>query len=182
MGSGRRDPRSNSHAVSISRALAAMGQPTIWPAPVTKPMAIAGMPPKSSTFNPACQITPASRRVNRTLLRLDPAPRQRNPFSERALPESAAVPARIFRRRVIVRGRVQGVWFRESVRRLAEGNQVAGWVRNRPDGTVEAVFEGRRESVEELERFCHGGPPYARVDSVEAKDEDATGETGFRVR
>ena len=92
------------------------------------------------------------------------------------------MPTPIIRRRVIVRGRVQGVWFRESVRRLAEANQVAGSVRNRPDGTVEAVFEGLREGVETLERLCATGPPYARVESVEASEEEPTGEQGFRVR
>jgi acylphosphatase len=86
------------------------------------------------------------------------------------------------RRRVVVRGLVQGVFFRDSVRRLAERYGVAGWVANRRDGAVEAVFEGEPEAVERLIRFCREGPPGARVDSVEITEEQPGGEHGFSVR
>ena len=86
------------------------------------------------------------------------------------------------RRRVVVHGHVQGVFFRDSVRRLAERNRVAGWVRNRPDGSVEAVFEGERESVERLVRFCGEGPRGARVEGVDVADEEPEGLRGFSVR
>lgn len=86
------------------------------------------------------------------------------------------------RRRVVIRGRVQGVFFRDSVRRRATENGVTGWVRNRPDGAVEAVFEGPPERVDELIAFSKTGPPHALVESVETIDEEPVGEPGFRVR
>jgi acylphosphatase len=86
------------------------------------------------------------------------------------------------RRRVVVRGHVQGVFFRDSVRRLAERYGVAGWVGNRRDGAVEAVFEGDADAVERLVRFCREGPRGARVDGVEVTDEEPEGERGFSVR
>jgi acylphosphatase len=87
----------------------------------------------------------------------------------------------LIRRRVIVRGRVQGVFFRDSVRRLAVQRGIAGSVRNRPDGTVEAVFEGEPEGVERLVEFCRKGPRGASVESVEVADEAPRGEAGFTV-
>lgn len=86
------------------------------------------------------------------------------------------------RRRVVVRGRVQGVFFRDTTRRRAQAHGVAGWVRNRPDGTVEAVFEGPPEAVERLLRFCETGPPRAEVTEVEVAAEPVEGLTGFAVR
>jgi acylphosphatase len=86
------------------------------------------------------------------------------------------------RRRVVVHGRVQGVFFRETIRRLAEEQGVDGWVRNTWDGTVEAVFEGRTEAVERLVALAHRGPPSARVERVEVVEEDEEGLTGFSVR
>jgi acylphosphatase len=86
------------------------------------------------------------------------------------------------RRRVVVRGHVQGVFFRDSVRRLAEPYGVSGSVANRWDGAVEAVFEGSPEDVERLVEFCREGPRGARVEAVEVTDEAPAGETGFSVR
>lgn len=85
------------------------------------------------------------------------------------------------RRRVTVRGRVQGVWFRESTRLAAERAGVTGWVRNLPDGTVEAAFEGTPAAVEELVAFCRFGPKAAQVAGVEVAAEQPIGETGFTV-
>ena len=85
------------------------------------------------------------------------------------------------RRRLVVHGRVQGVWFRESARRRAEELGVGGWVRNRPDGTVEAELEGETEDVEVLVAWFGHGPPGAQVDRVEVDERTATGERGFRV-
>jgi acylphosphatase len=86
------------------------------------------------------------------------------------------------RSRVIVHGLVQGVFFRDSTRRLAQREGVGGWVRNRPDGTVEAVFEGEPEAVERLVRFCSEGPRGAVVEQIERFDEPVAGLTGFSVR
>jgi len=86
------------------------------------------------------------------------------------------------RRRVIVHGRVQGVWYRDSCRREAESSGVAGWVRNRPDGTVEAAFEGTRAAVDALVAWCRTGPIRARVVRVEEIEERPTGDAGFGVR
>jgi acylphosphatase len=84
--------------------------------------------------------------------------------------------------RAIVRGRVQGVAFRWATAEAAEREQVSGWVRNRADGTVEAVFEGPAEAVATLLAFVRRGPPAARVRAVEASDEPPCGEHGFEVR
>ena len=86
------------------------------------------------------------------------------------------------RRRVVVRGRVQGVWFRESARRRAESLGVAGWVRNNPDGSVEAELEGSAEDVEVLVSWFGHGPPQARVDAVDVTPLAPLGERGFQVR
>lgn len=80
-----------------------------------------------------------------------------------------------------MRGRVQGVFFRDTVRRMADSRGVAGWVRNREDGAVEAIFEGPPEGVESLVRFCHEGPRGAVVEQVEAFDEDPEGIAGFSI-
>jgi acylphosphatase len=85
----------------------------------------------------------------------------------------------MIRRRVVVSGRVQGVWFREATRRLAEREAVAGWVRNNADGTVEAVFEGEAAAVQRLIGFCRLGPPEARVEAVEVRVEEPQGLAGF---
>jgi acylphosphatase len=85
-------------------------------------------------------------------------------------------------RRVVVHGRVQGVFFRETARRRAQTAGVTGWVRNRPDGAVEAVFEGEREAVERLVDFCREGPRGARVDWVDVLAEDPEGLRDFDVR
>jgi acylphosphatase len=77
---------------------------------------------------------------------------------------------------------VQGVFFRDSLRRLANRHGVSGWARNTPEGTVEAVFEGEPAAVERLVSFAQMGPPDARVDSVEIYDEPPEGLSAFSVR
>ena len=84
-------------------------------------------------------------------------------------------------RRVVVRGNVQGVFFRDTTRRLAESRGVAGWVTNRGDGAVEAVFEGKPDAVAALVEFAREGPRGAQVESVEVVDEEPDGMQGFRV-
>lgn len=89
------------------------------------------------------------------------------------------------RRRVhaIVRGRVQGVFYRASARREASARGLTGWVRNLPDGSVELVAEGPAPAVEAFLAWCREGPPAARVEAVEVRDEPPRGETGpFVVR
>jgi acylphosphatase len=88
----------------------------------------------------------------------------------------------IKRTRVVVHGLVQGVFFRDSTRRRADQEGLSGWVRNRPDGAVEAVFEGEPEAVARLVRFCHEGPRAAQVERVDSFDEDPQGLAGFLVR
>jgi acylphosphatase len=85
------------------------------------------------------------------------------------------------RKRVIVHGRVQGVFFRDATRRLAERHGVAGSVRNTTDGTVEAVFEGPPDAVEELVAFCEQGPRGAAVERIEIYEESPEGVLGFNV-
>jgi acylphosphatase len=86
------------------------------------------------------------------------------------------------RRRLIVHGRVHGVGFRVSVAAAARTRGVAGWVRNRPEGTVEVVLEGEPEPVESLVRFCGEGPRAARVARVETFTERPEGLQGFEIR
>ncbi|HYO32780.1 MAG TPA: acylphosphatase [Nocardioidaceae bacterium] len=86
------------------------------------------------------------------------------------------------RRRVVVRGDVQGVFFRDGCRRAALAAGVRGWVRNCDDGSVEAVFEGEAPAVESLCDWCREGPPHARVDEVVVTAEGPIGERGFEVR
>jgi acylphosphatase len=86
------------------------------------------------------------------------------------------------RKRVVVHGNVQGVFFRDSTRRLAAQHGVAGWVRNNPDGSVEAVFEGDPSDVEQLIRFARKGPRGAQVERVDVLDEGAEGLNDFVIR
>ena len=86
------------------------------------------------------------------------------------------------RRRVVVHGHVQGVFFRDTCRRQADARGVAGWITNRPDGAVEAVFEGNPDDVAALVDFCRHGPRGADVRSVEENSEEPEALTGFRIR
>jgi len=83
---------------------------------------------------------------------------------------------------VVVSGRVQGVWFRQSTAARAAEIGVDGWVRNLDDGRVEAAFEGSPASVDLAVEYVRDGPERARVDSVDVTPEPPTGETGFSVR
>ena len=85
------------------------------------------------------------------------------------------------RRRVVVHGFVQGVFFRDTVRRRAQAASVNGWVRNTWNGTVEAVFEGEADAVDRLVDFCRRGPSGARVDRVEVSDESPEGLRAFEI-
>lgn len=89
--------------------------------------------------------------------------------------------AGIVRRHVWVSGRVQGVFFRAATVKAAKANGVSGWVRNLPDGRVEAVFEGPAESVEAAVSWCRHGPEHAVVDHVEIVDEEPRHVDGFSV-
>lgn len=84
--------------------------------------------------------------------------------------------------RVVVRGLVQGVFFRDSCAREARVARVKGWVRNRADGAVEAWFEGRPEAVAALVAWCRHGPPHADVVEVEVVADSPTGLEDFRIQ
>ena len=86
------------------------------------------------------------------------------------------------RRRVTVAGRVQGVFFRDSLRQRANSHRVTGWATNRSDGALEAVFEGSPDDVDRLVQFAKSGPRQAEVDSVDVREEEPEGLTGFEVR
>lgn len=90
-----------------------------------------------------------------------------------------AQPTRV---RIEVEGRVQGVFFRESTRREAQRLGVSGWVRNRPDGSVEAVFEGEPSMVEAAVEWARRGPERAVVTALRRVDEEPQGADGFSVR
>lgn len=89
--------------------------------------------------------------------------------------------AAVRRAHVWVTGRVQGVFFRGSCAEEAARLGIRGWIRNLPDGRVEAVFEGPRETVDEMLRWCEKGPPGAKVFRLAGKDEDPEDEQGFTV-
>jgi acylphosphatase len=90
--------------------------------------------------------------------------------------------AEIVARSVRVSGRVQGVFFRDACRSEAESHQVAGWVSNEPDGSVQAWFEGSPEAVDAMLAWCRSGPPRADVSDVQVRDESPGGLTDFEVR
>ena len=85
-------------------------------------------------------------------------------------------------RRLRIHGRVQGVWFRESMRQAAEALGITGWVRNRLDGTVEAVVEGSPGAVEAMLAWARRGPDHAEVRQVEVADEPHSGSAAFEKR
>jgi len=87
----------------------------------------------------------------------------------------------VVRRRLVISGRVQGVAFRETCRRVATEHSVGGWVRNRSDGRVEAVFEGPAEQVDQLVAWAGQGPRSALVTDVEVRVEQPEGLTSFVV-
>ncbi len=82
---------------------------------------------------------------------------------------------------VRIYGRVQGVWFRAHTKEMAEKLGIKGWVRNMPDGSVEAVFEGDEKSLKEMIKWCQRGPPLARVTRVEVRYEEPKGEKEFKI-
>ena len=84
--------------------------------------------------------------------------------------------------RVVVSGRVQGVWFRDSCRQRARIERVGGWVRNRSDGAVEAEFEGELRAVERMIAWCRQGPTHATVSDVTTVTIPPIGERTFRIR
>jgi acylphosphatase len=95
------------------------------------------------------------------------------------LPANAVEMVRV---RVIVTGRVQGVWFRDTCRDQARRESVHGFARNRADGTVEVELEGTEPAVERMIAWCRVGPARARVDSVAVERITPVGEPGFRIR
>ena len=85
--------------------------------------------------------------------------------------------------RLIIYGRVQGVWFRDSTRREALMLELCGWIKNRPDGSVEVLAEGPEENVEKLIKYCHQGPAHAQVSNVDEIREEWMGEfISFDIR
>ncbi|MDY7014107.1 MAG: acylphosphatase [Cyanobacteriota bacterium] len=94
----------------------------------------------------------------------------------------AATPSETVRAHVFISGKVQGVGYRYSTVRQAQRFGLNGWVRNLPDGRVEAVFEGDRARVEQMVNWCYDGPPAARVDDLQTTYERATGFDGFETR
>jgi acylphosphatase len=99
------------------------------------------------------------------------------------MPPTARPEEERIRRHVIVSGRVQGVFFRDSTQREAQRRGAGGWVRNLGDGTVEAVFEGRPEVVEAMVDFCRRGPERARVDRLDVDaGQPPEGLSGFEIR
>jgi acylphosphatase len=83
---------------------------------------------------------------------------------------------------IIISGRVQGVWFRGWIAKQAEALQIRGWVRNRVDGSVEAVFTGAQHHVDEMIKRCQSGPPLARVDHMDVTPTDDDSLNGFEKR
>jgi acylphosphatase len=94
----------------------------------------------------------------------------------------SVVPGIKFRARILVSGKVQGVYYRQTTKEVASRNGLKGWVRNLADGRVEAVFEGDKESIDRTIEWCRTGPPNARVQAVDVSFEDYSGEfSDFRI-
>ena len=104
---------------------------------------------------------------------------QVNALLDAAEPEDGVVPVA---RRAVVHGRVQGVFFRDTVRRAAQQRGVAGWAANRPDGTVEVWLEGEQDAVDSMLRVLHDGPPRAEVERVDVDEVEPEGLRGFETR
>lgn len=86
------------------------------------------------------------------------------------------------RSHVVISGRVQGVFFRMETKQVADSFNVSGWVKNNRDGAVEAVFEGEKEAVDSVVKWCRKGPPLSKVDRVDVIEEDYKGEfRGFDI-
>jgi acylphosphatase len=88
----------------------------------------------------------------------------------------------VVRRRLVIHGRVQGVFFRDTLRRVAERNGVSGWARNTHEGTVETVLEGDEGAVDRAIKWAHQGPEGAAVERVDVREEQPEGLTGFAIR
>ena len=86
------------------------------------------------------------------------------------------------RRRLVVHGKVQGVFYRDSTRQAARNEGVAGWAANRGDGTVEVVLEGPADAVESVVGYCRSGPSSADVQALDEHEEMPEGLTGFQIR
>ena len=86
------------------------------------------------------------------------------------------------RRRLVVHGKVQGVFFRDSARHAARNEGVSGWAANRSDGSVEVVLEGPADAVQSVVGYCRRGPSSADVHSVDEHEEAPEGLTGFQIR
>jgi acylphosphatase len=95
---------------------------------------------------------------------------------------SRAYRVRVVRFRVVISGRVQGVSFRDACRRMAERHGVSGWVRNLPDGNVEAVFEGPAAEVHRLVEWSRHGPRSAVVEDIRVQAEPHEGISGFQIK
>jgi acylphosphatase len=83
---------------------------------------------------------------------------------------------------LLIQGRVQGVWYRASTVEKAQELGLVGWVRNRPDGSVEVLAQGKRRAVTSLEDWCRRGPTGARVDSVSVQEHPPEATNEFRIR
>lgn len=89
----------------------------------------------------------------------------------------------MIRARLVIHGRVQGVFYRASCRAEAQARGLVGWVRNRPDGTVEALLQGPEEKVQDMIRWCYAGPPGARVSKIDVTHESPGDDLReFRIR
>lgn len=86
------------------------------------------------------------------------------------------------RKRVVVTGEVQGVFYRDTCRTVAEEAGVAGWATNLPDGRVEVALEGDEEAVQSVLDWCRAGPNHATVHSIDVSDEPPKGASGFKIR
>ena len=87
----------------------------------------------------------------------------------------------MIRRRLLVSGRVQGVFYRDTCRSTAESAGVGGSARNLPDGRVEVILEGEESAVDKVIAWCRRGTPQSRVERIDISEEDPLGETGFRT-
>ena len=105
-----------------------------------------------------------------------------DPSSSSVRSRSLGYARAVVRAHVFVSGNVQGVFFRQKTRDRARSRGVSGWVKNLPDGRVEAVFEGSEDAVDQMVEWCREGPPWADVTDMEVTREEPEGLDGFEVR
>ena len=151
-----------------------------WNRTSRRPMALRANAPRASVADHDASSRLVARRMR--IDRCTERARREDPAPAGRYDRTVSYRRGVIRRRVVVSGDVQGVYFRDTCRRVATAEHVRGWVRNLPDGSVEAAFEGSPDAVVRMVEWARHGPRTALVDSVEEFDEEPEHLSGFEIR